>query len=380
MKRRKLTLIFNHFEEEHLGKDVFIVPYYLGKQNNCDVTIVYPRSETNTHFPSEIKGVKLIALKFKRNSFNFLFYKEFNFFFYLIKNAKKIDILMRFHYTIETVIMILLYKFINRNGIAYVKADINLNQIKSDGITGKGLKLIIKKWLYDLFPSKIDIISCETLDAFNKITRASSSMYDFGNKLILMPNGFDEDYLNGLGIREKKFEEKENLIITVGRLGSLPKNTEMFIRAIENLKLGNWRICLIGPVEDSLKSTIRDFYNRFPDKKESVLFEGPIYSKKELWEFYNKAKVFVLTSRWESYALVLNEAKRFRNYLISTEVGAFHDLSEGGFYGKSVAQDDAMELSSTLQKIINNEIEINVYEDSDISPLSWSKMVEKIKL
>ena len=42
-----LTLIFRCFEEVHLGKDVFLVPYYLGKRLGYEVTIVYPLTGTN---------------------------------------------------------------------------------------------------------------------------------------------------------------------------------------------------------------------------------------------------------------------------------------------------------------------------------------------
>ena len=56
---KQLTLIFNHFETEHLGKDVFLVPLYLGKQLGYDVTIVYPLTETNKDFPLQIWGYSL---------------------------------------------------------------------------------------------------------------------------------------------------------------------------------------------------------------------------------------------------------------------------------------------------------------------------------
>lgn len=64
---QNLTLIFKHFEIEHFGKDVFLVPYYLGKQYQCDVTIVYPLTKTNQHFPSEVRGVQLRPQKGMRN-------------------------------------------------------------------------------------------------------------------------------------------------------------------------------------------------------------------------------------------------------------------------------------------------------------------------
>lgn len=88
----------------------------------------------------------------------------------------------------------------------------------------------------------------------------------------------------------------------------------------------------------------------------------------------------MLTSRWESYALVLNEAKRFKNYIISTDVGAASDLIEGGKYGKIIPQDSDIDLINTLDGIINNRININVYADFQGSSLSWEEMIKKIHL
>ena len=78
---------------------------------------------------------------------------------------------------------------------------------------------------------------------------------------------------------------------------------------INDLDLKNWKVYLIGPIHPDFQIKIDTFYQQYPDKKNQVIFTGAIYNKKELWSYYNKAKVFVLTSRWESYALVLNEAK-----------------------------------------------------------------------
>ncbi|MCS2392464.1 glycosyltransferase [Bacteroides fragilis] len=72
--------------------------------------------------------------------------------------------------------------------------------------------------------------------------------------------------------------------------------------------------------------------------------------KRTLWEYYNRSKVFVLTSRCESYGLVLNEAKRFRNFIVSTNVGAFEDLVESGKYGCEIPQDNADYLTHVLEK------------------------------
>ena len=101
----------------------------------------------------------------------------------------------------------------------------------------------------------------------NEILKNSSLLqYKFGNKLRLMPNGFDEELLQSLNIVERNVKHKENLIITVGRLGTYQKNTEMFLRALAQVDLKDWKVCLIGPIEKKFQSIIDNFFKQYPEK------------------------------------------------------------------------------------------------------------------
>lgn len=195
---------------------------------------------------------------------------------------------------------------------------------------------------------------------------------------ILLGYQFDEELLQTLHIKERAFSKKENLIITVGRLGSYQKNTEMLLRALKKVELkDNWKVCLIGLV-DKENNTIKTFIER--NQNESVQFVGNITDKRELWEYYNWAKVFVLTSRWESYGLVLNEAYRFKNYLLSTDVGAINDIYENGRYGSIIRQDDSESLSLLLNDIMRKKMHIDVYEGADVSCLAYAKLIKNVEI
>ena len=194
-------------------------------------------------------------------------------------------------------------------------------------------------------------------------------------KLVLLPNAFDEEAFAASGVSERKFQQKENLIITVGRLGTHQKNTEMILDALGCMELKEWKFVLIGPVENQFRQAIERFYQKYPEKKEQVVFAGKIESKKELWEWYNRAKVFVCTSRWESYGIVLNEAKRFRNYIISTNVGGAGDLIGQEKYGSFVKQEDSADLNRLLSLIVNGAINTDVYQDYDAQQLSYQREI-----
>lgn len=343
---KKIVLIFNHFEREHFGKDVFLFPYTLSKCVGGKAMIVYPETSSNKNFPSEYRNVTLKSLPFKGKESSWFLYREWNFLIFLIRKSKEIDILLRIHFTFMTALFVLLYKMINPKGITAVKLDGYLDPLffSSDSLS------LFKRLKHKVFfrtLRQVDLLTVETQCLYDRLYKEFIDVYDIKLKLVLMPNGFDEETLKTLSIVEKDFGHKENIMITVGRLGTYQKNTEML------------------------------FFMRNPSKKESVFFVGPIYDKKSLWEFYNRAKVFILTSRFEGYPLVLTEAKRFRNYIVSTELDASEDLLENGKYGCLIAQENYKELALFCQKIINGEICIDVYENYDKEDISWDMIMRK---
>ncbi|WP_347052936.1 glycosyltransferase family 4 protein [Flavobacterium olei] len=381
MSEKNLTLVFNPLWPEHISKDVFFVPYYLGKKLDYNVNILYTPSEKNKVLPNVMKGVKLVPLKLNREPQS-TFTELLKTCLYIAKNAKSIDMLMFIrscspYYELQSFI----YKKLNSKGKVYVKLDINPNVIVEEKKDSRfSFKYFIHQKIKIASLKLIDNFSCETSNSYEELKKTHVPEFQFGDRLQLLPNGFDEELLQTLCIDERNFEKKDNLIITVGRLGSPEKNTEMFLRALANVDLNTWQVCLIGTIEPVIEETIQLFFKDNPDKIDSVKFVGPIYDKKELWEYYNRAKVFVLTSDWESYALVLNEAKRFRNYIVSTEVGACTDLIEKGRYGVSIPVKDHLRLIEVLNEIVAEKRNIDVYKGYDVEDLSWQTQIKKLKL
>ena len=374
-----LTLTFLYMEREHIGKDVSCVPWYLARALGTDIEIVSLTSATNRDFPAEDKGIKYRFL-FRRGDRGNGWWKLGFFWWYLLWNGRKIDILMRFHYSPATVVEVVLYKILNPHGKAYIKCDTDhklVDKFPHEG--GGGAKL----WLYRKAIRSLDVVSCETSEAYRAINSSKSPWLDFGDKLVFVPNGFDEQMLVDSGITVKPFIQKENVMITVGRLGTEQKNTEMLLEALAVTDMKDWTFYLVGPVDQTFQPIVDRFFEKHPEKRGSVVFTGPIYDKRELWEYYNRAKVFVLTSIWESYALVLNEAKRFGCYMVSTDVGAARDLIGDNEHGEYIEQNDAEGLKDALQKIICGQTNTDVY-DGDIShSISWehvlAPVVEKLK-
>lgn len=353
---KKIVLIFSNFEQEHFGKDVFLVPYYLGKVYDLDVKLVFPQTKTNSKLPNYFRGVELVSL----SSFLGARFYLLKSILYLFFNAKKIDTLMQFHLSKNTLILGIIYKLLNRRGKLYVKIDGEywidnvLDRFELKSSTKINFLFLLYKELF----RNVDLISIETIRGFNKLKSKNYFSLDLVDKFRLLINGFDIDLFKQFDIKELPLDKKENIFITVGRLGSYPKNTELILKAINGLKLINdWTVVLIGPIESKeqdFQLIIDDFYSMCPEYRDKIIFTGPIYDKRELWEWYNKAKVFLLPSRSEGSAMVLPEAYWFNNYIIATEVGGVAEVINNG-YGEIIPQDNAEELRSRMQNIINNE-------------------------
>ena len=58
-------------------------------------------------------------------------------------------------------------------------------------------------------------------------------------------------------------------MITVGRLGTYQKNTEMLLNALDLMELRDWKVYLIGSISEDLDFFEGFFYEK-PVKKESV--------------------------------------------------------------------------------------------------------------
>lgn len=357
---KKLILFYTikEFEEVQLYKDVGLVPYYLCKLYGLNGKIVYS-NKIEKELPKKFRNLELEEIKFVKYPFiikkldKFRILENINFYKYLLKNAKQIDYLMLFHYTVDKLFLIQLYKYLNPNGKVYIKLDSYGNfEIK------KKLKYKISKLLLKQYEEKVDLFSIETINALQKIKNKNPFRMKSFEKLVYIPNGFDEDYLIENSIKIKKFEEKENIIITVGRLGTEQKNNELLLKSIEEIDLQEWKVLLIGPYTEEFKKLYNNFIRKNQDKKGKVILIGNISDKSILYDYYNRAKVFVLTSRWESFGIVLTEALRFGNYIITTDVGGARDITKNGDIGTIIDIENFQQLQNNIKKIINNKINL----------------------
>lgn len=251
---------------------------------------------------------------------------------YLIQNACKIDILNLYHPTIPTMFLSVLYNSLNKNGRIYLKMDMDLrgSYLRASPFKRSLLGYFLRK--------RVALVSIESTLMLRELLDRISGIE---HKSIYLPSGIDKDNMtDGKSHVVRLLRKKENIILTCSRLGAYQKNNELLLEALPFLDLDNWQVVLVGPIENK---NIIDRWNslkmEFPQLEKKVEFTGAIYDRNELYDYYEKAKIFCLTSRWESFGLVLLEALYSGCHLITTDIESAADITANGKYGKIVSSE-----------------------------------------
>lgn len=344
MKKSFYTLFLTN-EKVDLVKDQGMIAYYLYKLGYDSHFVSFIEPSKEDIFQKQVKGLSLHNLgqmslpqhpqlmMYCRKAFKFIF-----------QNRKNIDIL-NLYYIKHSILYGLLYKLFRPKGCLYVKADMNVKAFRNEA---KQWFHFIRHFVYKLYLHYI----------VDKITVESSAGYHFlqqeynlpENKLKYLPNGNDDYFLDK--VPSIPHQQKKNIILTVGRIGVWEKNNEMLLEACEQIAWkDDWELHLVGPIDERFKSYVSKFYQR-THLEDRVKFIGPIYDKAELFQYYNNAKIFCLTSHHESFGFVCIEAQAFGNYLITTPISTANDFVPNNDIGKVI--ETAEELAMQINRLISN--------------------------
>ena len=349
-RKPRFVTIFTDTENFHLIKDVGQIPYFMYKAQGYDAELVtYQNNSDYPYLKNEVNGLKLTFIPDKGR----ISYFEKSVIQFLFKESKSIDVLNLLHFKRDNFIYLSIYKLLNPRGKSYIKLDIDILFFKNYNsffFSNYKLKNYLLKILCEFIFRLTDTLSVESDGALDYLLKVYPELEE---KLLCIPNGVDSDYLEK-EITLKTFEEKENIIITVGRIGAFVKNTELLLEALKITDLKDWKVYIIGPIEESFQEYIIKFFNENPELKSSIIFQGNIIDRKELFEWYNRAKVFCLTSRWESFGIVFIEALYFGNHIITSPLSSVAYITDNGKYG-TLVKTEAEEFSKAIQKSIEPE-------------------------
>ncbi|SOD20336.1 glycosyltransferase family 4 protein [Pedobacter xixiisoli] len=326
---RKILTIFPLAENVHLTKDVGMVPFIMHKFYNYDATLACYSSGPFPNLEIDTPGLKLLRIP------KITGVATLDTVFFLLRHARRFDILIGFHYSFFTGITTTFFKLLNRfkrQKVVYIKLD-----AKEDIFKMKERKILRKLMGF------ADILSIENTSIYNPLVR------EFEN-LLYVPNGFYPK-------NPKYLLPKKNIFLTVGRIGSPEKSNDVLMNAFAKVAklLPSWNLSLVGPIHEEFQSFISSFFSKHPDLKERINFTGPIFDRKELMLKYNESKIFVLTSKWEGFALVFLEAGIAGCTIVSSDILPANDVTNNGRFGRIFPVDDVDALKEALLNLAKNE-------------------------
>lgn len=371
----KKTIFYSyssHVDQVFLYKEHGEIPYYFSKLYDYHA-IVDDYYDVNLPDEKMFRTVELQSYK-HHNRFTKLqkIWKIF-------RMARKIDLLYLLSITPDSMYKMLAYRLGGGKGKIYLKLDLGIYaKDGKDLLVWENMSPFLKT-VHFFFKPLPDVYTVETKRSYERLRNSYYGDLIEKGKLFRLPNGFDQEILDEIGVTRRKVSEKEKVMITVGRLGTYEKNTELLLEILTKLDLKDWTFYLIGPIDNNLQPMIDKFYIQNPSKKKNVIFTGPIYNKKELFEYYDKSRVFVLTSRHEGFAFALVEAAYMKNYIVSTDVGGAEDVLDytGGVVFNQNNEDVYNVILGELQRLAGtSDYDLNrIVLDNDRELLSWENLL-----
>lgn len=369
-KKPNYVCIFPHLYNFQLIKDVGMIPFTMGKLFNYHSSIVTYANDDYSYMDLELKDdnfkLNFIKKRFKNHKYDIILY--------LLRESRSIDVLQVFHFhdTLNILIYFLIYRALNWNGKIYAKLDADYNLttfLAEDHGFWPSIRNFILKYL-------VDVLSVETEENYRRLL---NSKLNYQGKLIYIPNGMDITIINP----KFQVDNKKDHILTVGRLGSQEKATEVLLEAFSNIKnLKNWKLILVGEFEDHFQDYINEYFQTNPHLREKVIFAGFIEDRETIYQYYAQSKIFCFTSRRESFGIALVEAAYFGNYLLSTDVGGARDVLKITDYGELFEIDNIGMLTNRLEDLINKWDEYESNPDDKMNLMeenfSWSHLCEKL--
>jgi glycosyltransferase involved in cell wall biosynthesis len=341
---KRFISFFPFYRDFHFYKDPGQVPYRFSREG-YDTTIACFSSDEPLPVTESFIKVRRINPLFGRKG------KSVGLTWFLVLNSRSADILNLFHFTWLSLLAAWVYKLFNRKGFVYVKMDncsgsgrYQWEDILDNKQAGQPLAERCKGWLIrKVFVRSVDLWSIED----EKSRKFYEDKYHvFRGKLITVYNGHCADILNATELFE--FEEKDDIILNAGRLGSYQKATEILLEAfITVAQKTGYQLHLAGEMEPGFNDWYQKFLSANPELRTRIVYHGPL-KREELYGLYNRSKILCMPSRYEGLAIVLCEAMYFKNAVVTTPYISISELLTEESAGVIVNRDDPPDLAQAL--------------------------------
>lgn len=374
----KILAYAYQFQEMFLSKDIFLIPYYIGKELGGECKYLYTQNLGKTEIPKLHRGVTIERTK-NKNVWKVLLTE-------ILTHAKDIDVLFLTGSSAVHMFATFLYKKINPKGKVVVFGDMEEPQaceLNQNGFHySGGLAGWLKDKLTDYFFRHVTYLVANTA-AYHLMTDLFERKH--WNGLLHFYPCLDDEKFESYGLKRKPFAEKENVMVCVGRIGCYQKNTEMLLNALRKTDLKDWKIYMLGPITSSFdlkeggdfQKVIDQFFEECPWYKERLIFTGMVYDQKTVFEYYNRAKVLLMTSRHESWGNVYSEAAALGCYILSTDVGGATLCSNDWKFGYRLKQENIGDLAKAIKEVVEGKVDMNEEMSISYYDLCYSNLVNK---
>lgn len=309
-----------------LVKDCGLIPYLLYKNHGCEVRMVGARGNDYS-YQTLVKGMELEFLTDGSVRTKMA---------YIAARARDIDLLILRGCYETNFGVAYTYKECNPEGKVYVGLD--ANTFWMDRID----------WEDPAFQKFMDC--CDVIATSGKAVRDYLNL-KWPWRIVHIPNGYCD-----LGKKwiSPPYAQKENIILTVGRLGTRQKATHIMLEAFAQVaeKIPQWRLRLAGTIEPAFQPWLEDYFNRYPSLRRRVEFVGSIKERNWLYAEYQRAKIFALSSDLEGGTPnVIAEALHAGCVIAITKIDACMEATDDERCGRVADIDDEKALGRVFLEL-----------------------------
>lgn len=284
---------------------------------------------------------------------------------YIASNAEKIDLMVLHNHFEVFGPMVKLYKELRPDGKIYLETDTNY--------------MFQDRFVLADKENRDFLLNCDVVGvSCRKLQKFLSKKWPC--KLEYIPNGFYN--FSEIDITKPiDWNKKENIIITVGRLGTYQKNTELLVEAFSVIykALPDWKLQLVGSMTDSFKNYLKKKFSRMPELRKRIVISGIISDKIELMNAYRKAKIFALSSIYEGGTPnVIAEALFNGCCIVTSDIDGSIDATDNGKCGECFPINDLSSLVKILLKVCTNDNYLKGYCSNSVEYAKQKLDFEKI--
>lgn len=328
-------------------KDVGQIPYQLSRELGWDCELVsWARTDMDVIRPDDYgRWVRWRSL----GVFSSRFMRGTAFLVYLARCARRVDVLLLYHLTSESLLYCWLFKVLNPRGVAVLKLDMDERALGAFDVRASWKQRALVRLFVGM---PFDVVTVET-ERMAAMLRSRAAR--LGIEPVVFPIGIEGPPTD----IDAVLKNKQPIVLVAGRLGVEQKDNGLLLDAICGLEvadLGAWSFWFVGPRTPEFEVRLKRLRETHPEIAARVVLRDFVASRDALNEVYRRARVYCLTSRWESFAIVLAEAAYQGCYLLSTDVGAASDLTDGGKHGTLVPVGDVEALRAALRKVMRAEV------------------------